>query len=53
MAPEHGYNQPDDDAEALIALAEDVFADAARAAIIENDGLDVPGYGGLKGRVVI
>lgn len=44
---------PQDEADALIALAQEAFDDAARSAIAENERLGQPNYGGVQGRVVV
>lgn len=51
------FAEPDDrmfeDADALIALAQQSFTKAAKAAVAENDRLGIPTHGSVGGRLVV
>ena len=42
-----------DDADALIALAQESFTAAAKAAVAENDQLGIPTHGAERGKLVV
>jgi hypothetical protein len=51
-----GTQDPDsvfDDAEALFALADVSFAEAARAEVAKNDCLGIPTHGSVGGKLVV
>ncbi|MCG6553280.1 MAG: hypothetical protein L7F77_13225 [Candidatus Magnetominusculus sp. LBB02] len=49
----HDDNSIFDDAEALIALAQESFKSAAQKAVAENDALGIPTHGSVNGKLVV
>lgn len=49
----HGDDGVFDDAEALIARAQQAFATAAARAVAENDRCGIPTHGSLGGKLVV